>query len=400
MSRQEILGTAIVLLFIISLRFANLFFIWFAILLLLMIYGSKWSLKYMQKNLNGEVRFHTHRLFPGEEVTGEVILENRGIIPLFGIQVEFDFWKVMPIESHYFATYQKSLKSNLLSYRGHFNIGKKQRLTIPFTVTGHRRGAYSFRELVVVMGDPLGLEQAEKRISIHQELLVYPTESNLQGIEETHRIPQGVTVVRRWIQDDIFFPVGARPYQTGDPFNRIDFKATAKLQKLHTKKFDFTAHGDICLIANLLTSSYKWNFDEEHFERTLSLVARLARESMQMDLRFSFFANAQAGKGMRVFEILSGSGRNHFRRILEVLARFSIIHVTPISLALSTVRQRYPNGALAVVITSYLDDEMIKELNILVKQGFAVYVVDSAAEIPRIERWSISSWKERSVHIG
>lgn len=103
---------------------------------------------------------------------------------------------------------------------------------------------------------------------------------------------------------------------------------------------------------------------------------------------------------MRVFEILSGSGRNHFRRILEVLARFSIIHVTPISLALSTVRQRYPNGALAVVITSYLDDEMIKELNILVKQGFAVYVVDSAAEIPRIERWSISSWKERSVHIG
>lgn len=403
MKRHDLLGITMILLFLIALRLGNIFFVWFALLLLAIFYGTRWWLLYVARHVTGAIQLETKRLFLGESTNGELILENRGLFPVFGIQVKFEYWNECPIESPYLQISDNDrilIKSSLTPYRGSFSLGKRQKMNIPMMITCKKRGSYAFKSITLEIKDPFGIDKLEKQVDLFEEVLVYPNEIDLQGLDQTHRIPQGESVVKRWILDDIFFPVGARPYQPGDPFNRIDFKSTAKLKELHTKKYDFTAHGDICVIGNLHTSSYKWVFDEDHFERTLSIVSRLARESLSKDLRFSFYANAQAGKGMRVFEIPSSSGRIHFRKVLEVLSRFHLIHATPFPITIAKVRQRYPNGALAVVITSYLDETIRHELNLLAKQGFEVYVVDSSQEVPVLQNWSYIRWTKEAVSFG
>ncbi len=397
MKRYEIVLISSIFFFVMSARTSNPFFAGFAIFVLLTLTALRWWRVYATKHLTGTIKLHHNRVFPDEHVEGELILENRGRIPVFGLVVSFDFWEQCKLESDYLQINVKNATGLFQNYQGRFNLGIKEMRRIPIKLTAFQRGVYSFKGIRLRAQDPFGLDEMEKDIYIYEELLVYPEEIELQGFAKTHRMPQGETIVRRWIHDDIFFPVGSRPYQAGDTFNRIDFKTSAKLQSPYTKQFDFTAHGDICVIANLLTSDYTWNIDRELFERTLSIVSRIARESLQKDLRLSFFSNAQMGKGMRAFEIPSSSGRNHYRKILEILARFSHYHATPFTLALSTVRQRYPNGALAVVITSFCDDKMMIELNHLLKQGFEVYLIDSSLERPTISRWTYASEKERRV---
>lgn len=399
MNRFELLGIALVFFFFMSSKTSNLFFAGFAIFVILVLRAIRWWRVYVKKQLTASIKLHHHRIFPGEQVKGELILENQGFLPVFGIEVFIEYWDQCVIESDYLNLSEHNTTGTLKTYHGVFNLGSKERRRIPINVIGTVRGAYSFRGIRLKAKDPFGLDVMEKEVSFFEELLVYPNEVEIQELNKTDRIPQGDSVVRRWIHDDIFFPVGSRPYQPGDTFNRIDFKSTAKLQRLHTRQFDYTAHGDICVIANILTSNYKWMFDRDFFERTLSIVARISRESLQKDLRLSFFSNAQIGTGMRSFEIPSSSGRIHYRKILEILARFSFIHATPLSIVFSKVRQRYPNGALAVVITSLHDDSIAHELNLLLRQGFEIYLIDSSQETPTVARWTYASRKVReSMH--
>lgn len=395
MKRYEITTIALACFLLLSLRTGNLFFTAFVIFISLTFAAVRWWRVYVTKHLSAKIELKQHRLFPGEQITGELIIDNSGRLPIFGLQISFDFWRDCPISSDYLIINEKNASGLFQNYQGVFNIGSKEKRRIPIVLTGTHRGAYSFKSIHLFAKDPFGIDQMEREIYFFEEALVYPKEIQVHGVAETHRMPQGDTIVRRWIHDDIFFPVGSRPYQAGDAFNRIDFKSSAKLQSLYTKQFDFTAHGDICVIGNLNTSDVNWNIDRELLDRTLSIIARMARGSLQKDIRLSMYTNAQMGKGMRAFEITSSTGKKHYRKILEVLARFSSFHATPFSVALSTVQQRYPNGALAIIVSAYFDDTMMRELNRMLKRGFEIYLVDALQEQPVLTRWTYATEKER-----
>lgn len=383
----EALEVFLVLFFIASIIKLNVFFAIWSIALLLFLSAIRLWRWYFLKNLNATIRLHMHRSFPGEEVRGELIVENYGELPIFGLHINIEFSKHFQIKSDFLLNSNKYVSGEMTNYSGVFNLNPRERRTIPFTLIGQKRGAYVFKYLKLWCKDPFGVGEIQKEIRCFEEILVYPQEMELQHISHTFRMPQGDVVVKRWIHDDLFFPVGARPYQYGDAFNRIDFKATAKMLSLHTKKYDYTAHGDVCVVANLLTTPYKWETDYEVFERILSIVARMSRECLQKDLRLSIIANAQMGGGLRVFEIPSSTGRKHYRKILEVLARFSSFHATPFSLALSQVRQRYSTGAPVIIISAMMDEVVVKEIHLLLKKGYEVFFINPSESVPKIVRW-------------
>jgi uncharacterized protein (DUF58 family) len=387
MKRHDFLLLGATLLFFLSFRLSFPAFRWFAVMLVLwtlMIYH--WP-RFISRFLHGSIHIKPKRMFPGEEVHGEVVISNQSFIPVLGVRITFAIRNLVTVRSDYFTEYEEKYLSNLKHYHGTFNIGGRETMRIPITITSSQRGLFMFRELILSFQDPFGLERIERRFPLYEELIVYPNEREVRGLQQVEKIPQGDTIVKRWIQEDIFFPAGSRPYQQSDPLSRIDFKSTAKTGVLHTKIYDFTAHGELCVIANLLTSPNQWQINEETFERTVSLVARLARDSYQKKLRFSLFMNARILSGNRVFELPAGSGRNHYIKTLEVLARLSYVTSVPFYLALQKVKEAFPNGCQAIVLTSYVDDEMKRELNLLAKKGFEIYLIDPEQGVPRLTRW-------------
>lgn len=385
----------LVLLLLSSIINPNLYFAIISLVLLLFLSSLRLWKWYVSNHIHATIILHTHRAFPDEEIQGELILENYGIIPIFGLHVHFDFSKHIQLHSEILSNTNKYISGELIEYGTVVNLDRRERRTIPFTLVGQKRGLYVFKYLNLWCKDLIGVEEIHKDIRCFEELLVYPQEIELHQISHTYRMPIGDVVVKRWIYDDLFFPVGARPYQYGDAFNRIDFKSTAKLQRLHTKQYDYTAHGNLCVVANLLTTPYKWETDYDVFERTISIVACIARESLQKDLRFSFIANAQMGRGTRVFEIPSSSGRKHYRKMLEILARFSSFNVTSFSLALSQVRNRYSTGAPIIIISALMDESLVKEIQHLLRKGFEIFLINPAEAIPKIVQWHYVIEKEK-----
>lgn len=385
MSAREGILLLAILLFLLSWRYDMPVLQWIAIFIpLSLLLLRKWS-KHVKNHIHIQLSLKETRLFPGEQSPGELIIVNSSRFPLPAVALSFFIANGLELTSNYLWKGDQGKGGR--RYRGRFVVGARERVHIPFTLSAGSRGAYRLMQIVIETDDFTGLFKVRKEIDLYDELLVYPEETVLIGLEEIERIPQGNTVVRRWIHEDPFFPAGARPYQAGDSFSRIDFKTTARLGQLYSKQFDFTAHRDVCVIANLMTSANKWEgIDRQALERNLSMIAFLAREALQKQQRTAIFINVYTNK-KKLYALPSDSGRHHYRRTLEALARFDYLRSTPFAAALMQLPRYYPNGALLLVLTSYIDGEIEQQLNLLVMKGFDVCVASPSQSVPRIKRW-------------
>ncbi len=380
-----------ILLFFISWRYSMPILQWIAVSLPLSLYLLRRWAEHVKRHLHVQLHMDETRLFPGEKTCGELILINRSRFPLASVDLSFLSADELQLMSDVLE--ESGEGKGIRRYRGRFILGARDKLHVPFIITAGRRGVYRFMQMVMESEDFTGLNKVRKEVDLFDEILVYPEEKPLSGLEKIDRIPQGDTVVKRWINEDTFFPAGARPYQAGDSFSRIDFKTTARLGELHSKQFDFTAHRDVCVISNLMTSSKKWEgVDRGTLERNLSMIAFLAREALQNQQRTAIFLNVYTNQ-KRLYVLPSDSGRNHYRRTMEALARFDYLQSSPFALALMQLPRYYPNGALILALTSYIDGEIEQQLNLLVVKGFDVCITDPSQSSPRVERWLLTGMK-------
>ncbi len=98
---------------------------------------------------------------------------------------------------------------------------------------------------------------------------------------------------------------GLRPFQAGDSPRRIDWKASAREQGLHTKQFDSAADRSLWL---------DWNHTEGHTEQRLSQLSRWILDTRDLGQPY----------GLRLPDnvIQPGRGEQHERSCLEALALF------------------------------------------------------------------------------
>lgn len=375
----------VILLFFVSWRYSMPVLQWIALSVPISLFLLRRWAEYVKKHLHIQINLKESRLFPGEQSTGELILINQSRFPLVAVDLFFLTADKLQLKSDVLEESEEG--KGVRRFRGRFSVGAREKVYIPFDLTAGQRGVYRLMQIVMETEDFTGLYKVRKEIDLFDEILVYPEEQPMSGLEEVDRIPQGDTVVKRWIHEDPFFPAGARPYQLGDSFSRIDFKTTARLGTYYSKRFDFTAHRDVCVISNLMTSTNKWEgVERSTMERNLSMIAFLAREALENQQRTAIFLNVYTNR-KRLYVLPSDSGRHHYRRTMEALARFDYLQASPFAVALMQIPRYYPNGALLLVVTSYLDREIEQQLNRLVVKGFDVCLADPSQPLPRVKRW-------------
>ena len=69
---------------------------------------------------------------------------------------------------------------------------------------------------------------------------------------------QGDITVRRWINEDPFYPAGVREYRPGDEMRRINWKAVARTGDLQVNQFDYTADRKLYLLVSMWKSRKRW----------------------------------------------------------------------------------------------------------------------------------------------
>src|SRR5262245_23514283 len=113
-----------------------------------------------------------------------------------------------------------------------------QEIEIRYKVDCVMRGFYPIGPLVLESGDLFGLHRRYRVVARPAFVTVYPKVVPLAGYDIASRRPIGdVRLVHRLFEDPTRIS-GVRPYETGDPLNRVHWRATARTGRLHSKVYD------------------------------------------------------------------------------------------------------------------------------------------------------------------
>jgi uncharacterized protein (DUF58 family) len=265
----------------------------------------------------------------------------------------------------------------------------------------NRRGYYQIGPLVLETGDVFGLHRRYRVASQPHFLLVYPQVHPLPGFDIASRRPIGEVRMSYRLFEDPTRVAGVRRFESGDPMNRINWRATARTGVLHSKVYEpSTVAG-----ATVLLDFHQQSFDERHepyrSELAVTAAASLANAVFQMGQQVGLVTNArdaadrirqegwdfdartrnaaQQSAGMlatsdrlQPLVVETRRGADQLMRILETLARAELTDGLDLAQLINETASRLPRDATVVAILTAVTPRAAVALGNLRRRGFAV----------------------------
>lgn len=198
-----------------------------------------------------------------------------------------------------------------------FNLLPKKTVIRRRRIIAKKRGVYELGTAsVVVGGEPVYFES-------HAKLYVYPKFVSVKPQTLPKNALTGDIQSARRLLTDPFSISGIRDMAPGDPFNSINFKATARTggQRIKVNERDFCSGRIFMIFLNLQQPAEPIPGPrfEELMEAALSYSASLVRSALNTGYRVGFAANC-GGEGVSPICFLPSSRQDTLQKILEEMA--------------------------------------------------------------------------------
>lgn len=345
-----------------------------------------------------------HRAELGDELTLELTVENRKVLPLPRLEIEDELPEEgVELRGGYIvatASPQRQLLLNTLS------LWVLQRVIRRYRVRCLTRGLYTFGPLYVSSGDPFGLLTRRRRLAAPERLLVYPLVVPIERLGLPARALIGERPAPKRLLEDPLRTAGVREYQQGDEPRRIHWKATARTGALQSKVYEPTTHHTLAVFVDLLFyEDVVRGFHPALLELALCAAASVAAWGMEQGFAVGLYANgslpqdddavvpggaASGGFGdddgvtdvgtltradrAPYLRIAPSAYGDQLRRVEEALAQLVPSGATTIAEVLASEAARLPFGSTVVYIGTgvRLDDEGFAALRRLRSHGHPI----------------------------
>lgn len=251
-------------------------------------------------------------IFCQQQTDWELTFLNKGL-PIIGGNITIIYDKnVQPLQ----LVNLESLNSYHMKIP--FSIGTNQELVLKIPVVASFRGVAKIRSIEIVVPHLIGFGQTilEYHAPFLTELIVYPKSKEVENISHLQSIKMGEVPVRQSLFFDSLVTIGSRDYVSSDSFKQINWKATAKMQKLQTKIFEPIADSGIHFSLNSMENNYLCSNFEEKIEYLTYLIYFLHKKNIPYSISINF-----KSKGSLPFYYLSkGSGKSQLQLALRLLA--------------------------------------------------------------------------------
>ncbi|MDE5416214.1 DUF58 domain-containing protein [Alkalihalobacterium chitinilyticum] len=165
-----------------------------------------------------------------------------------------------------------------------FFLSFKRTLDFKYTIEKLPRGEHCFREIEVVIGDMFGFFERKKTVKVETTVLVFPHYQSLKSWSVNSGGGFGESVSFAHSLEEELSIAGVRHYIPGDRLTSIDWKHSARSEKLMTKEFE-TSQGEAF---HLFFNRYVGKSAEETFERAVELTASIAEHCYENQNALSF----------------------------------------------------------------------------------------------------------------
>ncbi len=289
--------------------------------------------------------------------------------------------------------------------------------TLQYQVQFQMRGYYQIGPLLLESGDVFGLYRRYRVATEPLFALVLPKVVPLQGFDLTSRRPVGEIRITHRLFEDPTRISGVRPYENGDPLNRIHWRATARTGALQSKTFEASCLAGATLVLDFHQASYPGRGHYFRSELAITIAASLAHALQQMNQQVGFITNGRDAADrlreegprhefqsrvsartqvamldrsdrLRPVVIETRRGSDQFLRIHETLARLEFTDGLSFSSLVVESISRMPRNAGVVAILGDVTDDSAVALGNLRRRGYAVTAVLAAFDEPSTPDWA------------
>jgi uncharacterized protein (DUF58 family) len=279
------------------------------------------------------------------------------------------------------------------------------------------RGYYQVGPLLAETGDVFGLHRRFRVITEPNFALVMPKVLPLQGYNLASRRPIGEIRLAHRLFEDPTRISGVRPYQHGDPLNRIHWRATARSGQWQSRACESSCVAGATFLLDFHAANYSGPTAAASSELAIVTVASLANAVYLLDQQIGFISNGRDAadrireEGWRAefltrkdalrratvqkentrlapVVIKPGKGEDHFGTILATMARLE--HTDGLDLA-DTAREtaaRISRDTTVVAVLGNVTTEIAAALGDIKRRGLPVSAIVVSLAMDAVPDWA------------
>ncbi|ADU29032.1 DUF58 domain-containing protein [Evansella cellulosilytica] len=283
-------------------------------------------LKYVSKHIFISEGALTKRLFPEERTTLTVPFENKGKIPFF--LVKASFYLYYPDESVKVVS-SEDISNYYSNYESPFSIAPLTKRKVGIHLEALKRGIAQLNDIQVDIYDLFKFTHIRLKYQgfYRAEALVYPSPIAISGLEKIVKQEKGDHPQPSAVNEDVLMTMGNRDYVSTDPFNRINWKASARTNELQTKIFEKVTISQWTIVVNIRGENSMVP-TISNLEEVLSQVTYACQFATKQQISFEMYINIRVPRSSVGMHLPLSSGKTHLVKALEILARIRRSNLT------------------------------------------------------------------------
>ena len=351
----------------------------------LLVAGISWLWnKVSLEDLSYQRTLAQQRVFMGEETTLTVTLANRKPVPLARVEVQDEVPKDIKILD---ADMVASPAPEAQRLRHSTSMAWYERIRWQYQIRCFKRGYYRIGPAHIASGDLFGFFNSA-RIDAHQDyLLVYPKvvplpELGLPAFRPLGEVGGGIKIFQ-----DLSRPSGIRDYQRGDPLKTVDWKASARMQRLQVRTFDPSSTTTVIPVVVVETTARYWEgYSSTNFERVITVAASVASYVAERNYTLGLFSNGTPIVADRPFKVPPNRSPEQLTVILEALATIRPLVMTAMAGQLAEQAKTFPMGSTLVIAAAFISAELADVIRTLRARRYRMLVLwvgdDQCPQLP------------------
>ena len=328
------------------------------------LYGKLWD-----RNLIVSVEFHDTYLNKGESSYITEVINNAKFLPLSILHVKF----AAPI-SFSFEDKDNAALSDSYYRNDVFSVMSNMKITRRLYFTAGKRGYYTIDGANVISKDFFLTKNFAKNIEHKSDIYVFPEKYDNKIIDSVFSMVIGDIENQRSLIEDPFTFRGIREYDSSYNMRRINWKATAKADKLMVNLYNHTSLQNIRVLLNLDTNNM---IKAEYIDEvSISLASTVCKYFLTKNLNVAITSNGTDVVTKNTGEVESGSSLKHMLSIDKYLSRLNgqsgiegFMEIVDSEIALQRDNTTY------IFISPYYKEDLLEKLDYMEKKGLGVYML-------------------------
>lgn len=347
--------------------YGDIILLLFFLIIIIVVLG-KWWVYVGKKNIF--VKVETIKIADFQDNLFEVtyVIENRSILPFPNLHLFTALHRNIDVE----GLSSKSINGYYNYYLLNFSLQPKSKLSKTICCKANMRGSYLFGDITLFLLDPFSISTLRLNVYYTKEIGIYPKIFPIHIPKEQLSQINGNKKVNFSLLEERLLPKGAREYSPTDPFTKVDWKQSSKINQLFTKEFEYTSHQQFMILVNLKISDQPYSNNDEKVEQIISTVASLAYRLSTNNVSYNILMNIKLAKSKTLYK-LSASSKKDLKNVLYQLARLKSYTTVNYVHALRMAKDGIgPNRPTIILISLFLSEEARFQINRLKRERYKV----------------------------